>query len=77
MRALGVELGDDRKKVRERPRQPVESRHYQHVAAPNPRHGLGQFRSRSLCARHMLAKNLGAAGRLQHVDLGVGRLVIG
>ena len=77
MRALGVEFGDDRKEVRKRPRQSVESGHHQHVAAAHPRQGLGQLRPRRLGAGHMLAKYFGAAGGLQHVDLGVSRLVLG
>jgi hypothetical protein len=43
MRALGVELGDHGKEMRQRTGQTVEPRDDQHVAAAHPRQRLGQF----------------------------------
>jgi hypothetical protein len=43
MRALGVELGDDREEVRQGARQTVESGHHQHVAAAHAGQDLGQL----------------------------------
>ena len=77
MRALGVEFGDDRQEMRQRPRQAVEPGDHQHIAALNLGQSLGELRPRRFGTRHMLAKNHRAAGGLQHVGLSVCNLVLG
>jgi hypothetical protein len=61
----------------ERARQTVEPCDHQHVAALDFGERLEKLRPVGLRARHMFAENHRATGRLQDVDLGVGRLVLG
>ena len=75
---LGVhDLLDDGEQVEGAPRQPVNARHCHHVAGREVFEHVEKLASVVMCARHLLALNLGASRAAKLLKLAVAHLAVG